>query len=188
MKFFSKSLAVLLIALFAFPLATFAQPQITPTPQAVALNYSQAESLTLSLSASTLAVQVGVLQPINVTATYNFSDARIIYGTAWLSSPTAALSSGLNNIPSSSVLASSGLVSQAQACTLNTQVGVTQLMPGAVTGAVCMVFFNQNTPGTPIGGWIGTGTINGIESIELAPGAYTAGNYTGTLNFGLTAD
>lgn len=155
--------------------ANVAMAQLQSNTPTVTLNATQNATLQLTTSAATTSATgpingagVTPFAPLDLTANWNLGSAASVVVVGWFASPTAALSSGSNNIPSSAV--------------------------EGRTGSATFAPFNQNDPtGMGVAGasralWtvaagagVGNATTNLNLQLNLAS-APPAGSYTGTLN------
>ena len=163
-----------LLALAALALvATTAQAQILSNSPTVTLNATQLATLTVTLSTPSVSVpsiNVGATNfpAVNVTTDWNLGVAGTLQLVGWFATPTAALTDGTNNIPSSSVR---GQVNG----------GAYTPFTGAAVGGVGVAGGSLSLFSAAVGVGIGTRTdaLNLQLNLAAAP---PAGAYTGTLN------
>ena len=163
-----------LLALAALALvATTAQAQILSNSPTVTLNATQLATLTVTLSTPSVSVpsiNVGATNfpAVNVTTDWNLGTAGTLQLVGWFLTPTAALTDGTNNIPSSSVR---GQVNG----------GAYTPFTGAAVGGVGVAGGSLSLFSAAVGVGIGnrTDALNLQLNLAAAP---PAGAYTGTLN------
>jgi hypothetical protein len=154
----------------------FASAQVTAPVQNVSLSYNAIESLTLTLSTTSLSLQQQpVYTALSATVAYNFAQSRTINMSAYFANGANALASGTNIIPAADVFSY-----QTTADPSGTAVPCTQGQTGTGGGAVGVAGSScYNFLIAPVGA--GTGSISATEMLALAQQPYTAGTYTGTL-------
>jgi hypothetical protein len=163
-----------LLALAALALvANTAQAQVLSNTPTVTLNATQLATLTVTLSTpsvSVASINVGTTNfpAVNVTTDWNLGVAGTLQLVGWFATPTAALTDGTNNIPSSSVR---GQVNG----------GAYTPFTGAAVGGVGVAGGSLSLFSAAVGVGIGnrTDALNLQLNLAAAP---PAGAYTGTLN------
>ena len=178
---FSKAIRVALLAVLTVGLATMASAQINSGAQTVTLNATLAESLTLSLSASTVNFTLASGSATNsgstnITATTSWvlkPSRAAVNVDAYFTSAAAALTDGAgNNIPSSAF-----------------KIGVNAAAANPLVNTVAFGAANAGLRlrSTTITGANKSATVNDILAfnIDLSGGTLPqlpAATYTGTLN------
>jgi len=178
-KVFKLSFIAVALLLLLVPDA-FAQLQSSTTvPVTVQVAISNTISLTETGGSLTINPTTGVSNQITFSATLNLNPgASTVTLYTWFTSPTAALSAGTTNIPSSAVQATytSTVTGGTGFCNASPAVG-----NGVVDGAACpaIVLNNSVNNGGPISG----GTASATFSLAVPSHAsLPAGNFSGTLN------
>ncbi len=162
------------VALSALALAaTTAEAQVLSNTATVTLNATQLSTLTVTVSAPSVSVpsiNVGTTNfpGVNVTTDWNLVSAGTLQLVGWFATPTAALTDGTNNIPSSSVR---GQVNG----------GAYTAFSGAPVNVIGVAGGTLSLFSSAVGTGIGTRTdaLNLQLNLAAAP---PAGAYTGTLN------
>lgn len=173
------TVAVLSVLLLMLPISVSAT-NVTSNAQSTALSLTINESVTLTASPASVNFTYSgdtatASSPITLTASWFLASGRTAVNTyAWFSTPSAALSSGTNNIPNSQVFESTD-GGAANPCTgFSTAAGI--------TGGACGVggndsFISTDTVPPQVGNNSHTMalTITGVSTMN-------PGTYTGVLN------
>jgi hypothetical protein len=186
-----KKSAVLFAALvLAFVVPANAVVTATSGIQTVNMSMGVGESLSLAISGGPVVFNYNLAagtastsNVLSITETYNLSASSGGFAvSAWVSSPTSALSSGSVNIPSSNLFGKVGAFAPAAFTTNGASTNMTD--PNVVLGAALTIFDSANTPThTSAGTATQTLTLSLSGLPSLAPGSYV-----GTLNIEAVTD
>lgn len=151
-------------------LATSSNAQLVATPATTTLNYTQGESITVSVDTPSLTLTTSQ-QTINVTTAWNLAAGRTQVDVLAGFTSSNALTSGSNNIPSSSILG--------QGADPESPCNQTITFPSGMFPNSCDLVWTKTT------GLALTGTNTSPFKIRLSPTApaIPAGTYSGTLTF-----